>query len=439
MTTPQRKTRVSISLFALTLSSSPVSADITKEVEDALNFYHYGKNGAVKLDLNYRYENVDQDKGTKVAAGKYKGQYPDTANANTARLRAGLLSPTFYGFQGYAEYEGNLAMQEDFNSTRNGLAQFSTVADPEKSELNQLWLSYAGIPDTLVKGGRQRIKLDDDRFIGNVGWRQMETTFDSVLITHNNQQLFGLTVNAGYIGNVQTFTATTENISAPILNVSYKVGDVGTAIGYGYWLDYTERENAEKSSATYGLRFTNYQKPGDSFKLSDNYGLVYTAEWGYQQDYGHGKTAYDANRLNLMGGFTAYNFTVQGAMEQLDGKGVNRTFDTPLGTNHAFQGWADLFLVTPKDGIRDVFATVSSTFDRGEVVLTGVFHNFTDDTGQNQYGKEWDFQATKKFGKHYSLLAKYAYYSSDNSIPAAAGAFTTTDTQKIWLQGNISF
>jgi len=330
-------------------------------------------------------------------------------------------------------------MQEDFNSTRNGLTQFSTVADPEKSELNQLWLSYAGIPDTLVKGGRQRIKLDDDRFIGNVGWRQMETTFDSVLITHNNQQLFGLTVNAGYIGNVQTFTATTENISAPILNVSYKVGDYGTAIGYGYWLDYTERENAEKSSATYGLRFTNYQKPGDSFKLSDNYGLVYTAEWGYQQDYGHGKTAYDANRLNLMGGFTAYNFTVQGAMEQLDGKGVNRTFDTPLGTNHAFQGWADLFLVTPKDGIRDVFATVSSTFDRGEVVLTGVFHNFTDDTGQNQYGKEWDFQATKKFGKHYSLLAKYAYYSSDNSIPAAAGAFTTTDTQKIWLQGNISF
>lgn len=439
MTTPQRKTRVSISLFALTLSSSPVSADITKEVEDALNFYHYGKNGAVKLDLNYRYENVDQDKGTKVAAGKYKGQYPDTANANTARLRAGLLSPTFYGFQGYAEYEGNLAMQEDFNSTRNGLTQFSTVADPEKSELNQLWLSYAGIPDTLIKGGRQRIKLDDDRFIGNVGWRQMETTFDSVLITHNNQQLFGLTVNAGYIGNVQTFTATTENISAPILNVSYKVGDYGTAIGYGYWLDYTERENAEKSSATYGLRFTNYQKPGDSFKLSDNYGLVYTAEWGYQQDYGHGKTAYDANRLNLMGGFTAYNFTVQGAMEQLDGKGINRTFDTPLGTNHAFQGWADLFLVTPKDGIRDVFATVSSTFDRGEVVLTGVFHNFTDDTGQNQYGKEWDFQATKKFGKHYSLLAKYAYYSADNSIPAAPGAYTTTDTQKIWIQGNISF
>ncbi len=120
-----------------------------------------------------------------------------------------------------------------------------------------------------------------------------------------------------------------------------------------------------------------------------------------------------ADRFNLMGGFTAYNFTFQGAMEQLDGKGINKTFDTPLGTNHAFQGWADLFLITPKNGIRDVFGTVIGTLDRGDVILTGVYHDFTDDTGQIHYGKEWDFSALKKFGKHYSVLAKYAYYSAD--------------------------
>lgn len=415
---PLKKTKLPVSLLALVVSGSAL-ASVTQDVEDALNFYHYGKNGAVKIDLNYRYENVDQDRGPQ-----------KTANANTARLRAGLLSPTFHGLQGYAEYEGNLAMQEDFNSTRNGNTGYSTVADPEKSELNQLWLSYAGIPDTVIKGGRQRIKLDDDRFIGNVGWRQMETTFDSVLITHNNQQLFGLTVNAGYIGNVNTFTSTTENIEAPILNISYKVGDYGNLVGYGYWLDYTERENYEKSSQTYGLRMSNFKKPGDSLKLSDNYGVVYTAEWAHQADYGHGTTDYDTDRINLMGGVTAYNFTFQGAVEQLDGKGLNKTFDTPLGTNHAFQGWADLFLVTPRDGIRDVSGAVHSVLDRGDVVLTGVYHDFTDDTGSLHYGKEWDFQATKKFGKHYSLLAKYAYYDADQF---------GTDTQKIWLQGNISF
>lgn len=393
------------------------AVSITQEIEDALNFYHYGDKGAIKLDLNYRWENVDQDIGK-----------PQTANANTARLRLGLLSPKVFDFQGYAEYEGNLAMQEDYNSTRNGNTGYSTIADPDHSELNQLWISYSGVPDTVIKGGRQRIKLDDDRFIGNVGWRQMETTYDSVLITHTNQQLFGLVVNAGYIGNVQTFTATTENINAPILNVNYKMGDYGNLIGYGYWLDYTEKENYEKSSQTYGLRAACCQK--DSIKISENIGLLYTAEWSYQSDYGHGVTKYQTDRINLMAGFTAFNLTFQGAMEQLNGFGANKTFDTPLGTNHAFQGWADLFLTTPKDGIRDVFGTASAAFMQGTLNVTAVYHDFTDDTGSLHYGKEFDAQVVKKFGKHYALLAKYAYYDADQF---------GTDTQKIWLQGNISF
>jgi len=231
----QRTIQNTAAILSLTVAcSSTALAGITQDIEDAFNFYHYGNYGAIKADLNYRYENVDQDQGGV--------PNPKTANANTARLRLGALSPEFYGIQGYAEFEGLWAMQEDYNSTRNGNKTFSTVADPEKTELNQLWLAYSGIPDTVIKGGRQRIKFDDDRFIGNVGWRQLETTFDSVLLTHQNQQIYGLTINAGFIGNVQTFTSTTENIDAPILNVNYKLGDYGNLIAYGYWLDYREKK-----------------------------------------------------------------------------------------------------------------------------------------------------------------------------------------------------
>jgi hypothetical protein len=263
-----------------------------------------------------------------------------------------------------------------------------------------------------------------------VGWRQLQQTFDSVLITHNNQQLFGLTVNAGYIGRAKTITATTEGLTAPILNVNYKLGDYGNMVGYAYWLDFTDPDVYFKSNQSYGIRLTNFQKPGDSFKLSDNYGLVYTAEWSIQSDYQNSPRDYTVNRYNLMGGFTAYNFTFQGAMEQLDGVGQNQAFITPLGTNFAFQGWADQFLVTPNDGIRDVFGTMISTLNRGDITLMGVYHNFYDDTGNIHYGKEWDFRAIKKFGKHYSLLAQYAYYDADQY---------STDTQKIWVQGNINF
>lgn len=400
--------------FSSFLINQSAQADFDKTIEDALKF---GDGGAIKFDANYRWENVDRD------LGKDK-----TANANTIRTRIGVLSPKFYGFQGFAEYEGNHALQADYNDGRGNKPSFSTIADPAQNELNQLWISYSNF-DTVVKGGRQRIKFDDDRFIGNVGWRQMEMTYDSVLLT--NQSLKGLTINAGYIGNIQTILSTTENIDAPILNVNYKLGDYGNLIGYGYWLDYTEKENYAKSSQTYGVRLN-----GATPKLYDHYNLLYTAEWSIQQDYGHQTVDYEASRYNVMGGFNAYFLTFQGAMEQLNGNGT-RSFNTPLGTNHAFQGWADLFLTTPVNGIRDIFATVSGKFLDDSLTVSGVYHDFSDDTGNMHYGDEWNFQAVKKFGKHYSLLVKYAYYNADrNDGYTLAG---NTDTQKIWLQGNISF
>ncbi|MGR8929542.1 MAG: alginate export family protein [Gammaproteobacteria bacterium] len=413
---------ISSGLLAVAGVAAPAQANFTKDIEDALNFYHYGNQGAIKMDLNYRWENVDQDKGTG---------NPKTANANTARLRLGLLSPTFYGFQAYAEYEGLYALQEDYNSTRNGRTQYSTIVDPDMSELNQFWLSYKGIPDTLVTVGRQRIKLDDDRFIGNVGWRQLEMTYDSILFTYKSQDIPGLVINAGYIDSARTIFSTKDSMNTPFLNINYKAGDWGNLIAYGYWLDYRELQNYGKSSQTYGLRFT-----GKSPKFFDTVNAVYTAEWSNQSDYGDNPNDYQADRINLMAGASAYNLTISGAVEQLNGFGRGKSFQTPLGTNHAFQGWADLFLVTPDNGIRDVFATMSYKTMNDSLIITGVFHDFRDDTGGIKYGTEWDFSVLKKFGKHYSLLAKYANFSAE---PFAIDTLKITDTQKFWLQANVSF
>lgn len=404
------------SVICLLFTSSINHADsIDKTIEDALKF---GDGGAIKFDANYRWENVDRDLGTD-----------KTANANTIRTRIGVLSPNFHGFQGFVEYEGTHALQSDYHNNRpDEVSGFSRIADPAYNELDQLWISYASF-NTVIKGGRQRIKLDDDRFIGNVGWRQLETTFDAVLIT--NTSLKNLTVNVGYIGNIKTFLSTTENIDAPILNINYKLGDYGNVVGYGYWLDYREPETAVKSNQTFGIRLN-----GATPKFYEHYSFLYTAEWSIQQDYGHRAIAYEVNRYNVMSGFSAYFLTFQGAMEQLNGNS-NGQFNTPLGTNHAFQGWADLFLTTPVAGIRDIFGTISAKVWDDTLTVSTVYHDYTDDTGNMHYGDEWDFQAVKKFGKHYSVLAKYAYYNANHRDGYAVAG--NTDTQKIWLQGNISF
>jgi hypothetical protein len=388
-----------------------------KAIEKALKFgADDGKYGQIKFDLRYRYEHVDNDGPLQ------------NANANTLRLRAGYLTPQFYGFQGFAEYQGLVAMQEDYNSTRNNLRQYSIVADPQASELDQLWLSYKGIPDTNIIGGRQRIKLDDDRFIGNVGWRQLEQTYDGALIV--NKSIPKLTATAGYIGHVQSFNTTNDAMTSPFVNLNYKVGDYGYAVAYAYFLDYDNPAKYTKSSQSYGLRFDGAKQ------LNEKLGLVYTAEWSTQANYRNNPNNYQVDRFLLNGGFSLFGLTVSGAMEQLNGAGAlgktnalgNNSFQTPLGTNHVFQGWADVFLTTPSAGIRDVYTTISS-----QVVGTNmafVYHDFMDDTGKAHYGDEYDFIVTRKFGPHYQLLAKYAYYNADTFF---------TNTQKIWVQGDISF
>nr|WP_305909526.1 alginate export family protein [Methylomarinum sp. Ch1-1]MDP4522445.1 alginate export family protein [Methylomarinum sp. Ch1-1] len=407
-------------LFISLAATQSVNAGIDQTIEEALRFgqknpQYYGQ---IKFDLNYRYEYADTD-----------DTEPEPAHANTFRLRLGYLTPEILGVQAFAEYENLLAAQNDYRGGGvYGDPNHHVVADPaDRHELNRLWITYKGIPDTVIKGGRQRIKIDDDRFIGNVGWRQMEQTYDAVLVTNDSIQ--DLTINAGYIGRIKNIFSLTDNIDAPIVNINYRMGNLGNAIGYGYWLDYRDDPaNAPKSSQTYGVRFIG------SPKLTQDISLHYTAEYSYQQDYGSNKADFSRDRYHIMGGISVAGITVKGAMEQLDGRDGG-VFSTPLGTNHAFQGWADRFLNAAlyPNGVRDVNATAATSIAGAKLMF--VYHNFKDDTSNFSYGNEYDFLITKKFGKHYALLAKYAYYDGDDDAP---GGFKN-DTQKLWLQANVSF
>ncbi len=407
----------SVGALSLLLTTNLYAADyiINENIEKALQFGHSeGKYGKIKFDLRYRYENDDTINPAK-----------KVGNASTVRLRLGYLSPKFYGFQGYAEYEGLQDIGANtYNSTRNGKGEFETILDPQEHELNQFWLSYNGVPDTLIKVGRQRIKLDNDRFIGNVGWRQMEQTFDAVLIT--NQSLANTTIKAGYITQAQNIRSMVEPMQTPFLNVSYNFKNIGKLTTYGYWMDINGSTpapyNLHASNQTYGISFNGATKITDVIK-----GL-YRAEYAYQEDYGDNPTEYKADYYHLMGGISAFNVTAKVGFEQLDGKGALKTFDTPLATGHAFNGWSDQFLGTPSDGLRDVYTSLGTRIQG--VKLLGVYHEYTDDTGSIDYGNEWNFLVTKKFAKHYSVLAKYAYFQGDN------GRF---DAQNLWLGLGVNY
>ncbi len=106
-----------------------------------------------------------------------------TANGDPIRLRLGYQTPNFAGLQAYAEFLGNISVfLDDYNNTSNGKTEFAVIGDPNEGALNQAWLSFDGIPDTMIKAGRQKLVWDNERFLCPASFRQMEQTMDSVTL-----------------------------------------------------------------------------------------------------------------------------------------------------------------------------------------------------------------------------------------------------------------
>jgi hypothetical protein len=375
--------------------------------------------GKFSLDARYRYESVSQENALKAA------------NAATLRLRFGYETGEFKGFGALLEGEHlSVAGADGYNSTTNKKTAYSIIADPEFTEVNQAYLGYSGLPDTKFKYGRQRIVLDNQRFIGNVGWRQNEQTFDGVTVV--NKSLSATTITAGYIYNVNRvfsdqgkFPATTfantgnAKMKSPILNVSYKGWGEGEILGYCYLLDYADF--AANSTQTWGVRLK-----GDT-ALSAGMKLFYTAEYATQSDYKKNPASYSVDYAFLEAGLAKGAHSVKLGYELLGGNGA-KSFQTPLATLHAFNGWADVFLTTPVNGLQDAYLGAGTTVC--DVKLDAVYHDYRADKGSARYGTEWNLQATRPIAKNYLLGIKYASYNAKTF---------SVDTDKFWLWGEAKF
>ena len=388
-----------------------------EKVHDSLE----GDWGKIFFNLRYRFEHVEQDNNLQ------------TANGDPVRLRLGYLTPKYAGFQAYAEFLGNTSVfLNDYNDNSNGKTQYSVINDPNEATLNQGWHSVTAIPDTDIKAGRQKIDWDNERFICPAAWRQMEQTFDSVTLL--NTSVADLSLRAAYLWNAITTSNEDVNMQSPLVNVKYAFEDIGSISGYGYWLDYDDPDDSGPfeyaySSQTYGLHLNG------SPEVADNLKFLYTAAYAAQSDYGDNPRDFTADYYNVIGGILVPNkdsllSKVSGRIGyEVYGSDNGVSFQTPLGANHRYNGWADLFGKTkPADGLRDLYGALSSTIAGVKIDL--VYHDFKADTGGSDYGTEFDTMLTKTFAKHYTLLASYSYYNADDF---------KTDTQKFWLQLTVNY
>jgi len=394
-------------MAAALLSSANAIADESSSFAEAV------ASGKAGLDLRYRFEMVDQTGVSK------------KAKASTLRTRLNYATGGYYGMSAFVELDDVSVVGSTQYNDATGLpsakTEYPVVADPTGTEVNQAYLSYAGLADTTIKYGRQRLILDNARFIGNVGWRQNEQTYDAVTLV--NKSLPATTVVYGYVNNVNRIFGEDSakgdiDTHAHLINLSYGGLTAGKLSVYGYLLDLVNASTA--STKTLGARF------GGGTPVSADVKALYTVEYAQQSDYKGGAATIDATYTLAEVGAAAYGVTAKLGRESLGGDGVYG-FSTPLATLHAFNGWADKFLATPASGLIDTYLNVSGKVSG--VKLMAVYHDFKADSGGASYGSEADLLAAKKFGK-YTLLAKYAAYSADT---------VATDTNKFWLMGQASF
>jgi hypothetical protein len=367
------------------------------------------RNGEFHFVPRYRYEYNDED-GT-----------PKLGKSSTLRSRLNYRTPAARGWTAFLEIDDVRSVGPDlYNSTRNGRLDRPLVPDPEGTELNQALLSYADERYSLTLG-RQRLALDDQRFIGPSSWRQNEQTLDAVT---GRARFSWAEFLYSYVDNVNR-TVGPDRGSPPgdlrsdshLLNARFILGPLGSLTTFAYLFDF---ENApELSTNTYGAMWNG------SFAVGRSLSLVYSLSFAHQEDATNNLNNLTAQFGQLQLGLRYRGWTAQIGRDALTGKRnqLNASFQNALGTLHGRQGFADKFTTTPAQGLIDDYVSLNGTWRNLNVLVT--VHRFAAEASDQDYGHELDVSVTYRVATRYDVLLKLADYSSDGF---------STDTGKMWLQ-----
>lgn len=381
-------------------------------------------------------------------------EYADQRNLQESHLlsirpRFGFTTAAYHGLQGMIEAENLTAITDDdlYNAAgSNGQPGRTVIADPATTELNQAWLSYANF-DSVLKAGRQRIVFDNSRWVGDVIWRQNQQTYDAARL--DNASIPDLNLSYSYVwhvnrifGDVSGLPAANEDYDSEshLIRAEYAGFKWAKLVAYAYLLNFEHTAPAirNNSSATYG----GYAQGTWTWDQEKNGKLNYRAEFAWQTDYGNSTLDYSAPFLagELTGDYS--RFTLGAGYERL-GTDNNQSLRMPFSTLHAFAGWADVFLTAPapSDGLQDLYAVAVVKLPY-EIPLRAFWHQFYSAKGGADYGHELDVVVSRKFGKHFTALVKYAHYEGGDAVqfaapPAAAAA--AFDKDVFWAQVEFNF
>lgn len=369
-----------------------------------------------------------------------------SAQANTLRFALGYTTQAWNGLSASAQFEGIYDLGGsaynhplDADPTRPTILDYTT-----SNELQQAWLAFAPAygHGLSAKLGRQEISFDNQRWVGNVAWRQDWQSFDAARVDFSPKDGALSTVSATYahLAKVRRIFPDdamqgVAHTNAHLLNATWKACPYLSLTGYAYLLDFESGAiGSALSTSTVGIRAAGV------YAFSDPWKVLYTAEFAQQSDYADNSVDIDQSYLLGEVGIGWKSLALSVGYEVLGGDSteVGNVVNTPLATAHAHNGWADIFAGgTPAGGLEDLYIKAGGAVPqvKGLTVLA-FYHIFTANDGafaSQDYGTELGLLVEYRcvtIDPALLLGVKYASYSADD---------LGVDTEKVWLYTQYAF
>jgi len=391
--------------------------------------------GDLDVQLRYRYQFADDE------------AFSDNAHASTIRALVKYETKPVHGVSLVGEVRSvqRLGGGDLFNDTINGNTTRPVIADPDAFEVDQAFISFDNIlPDTDLTVGRRKIALNNQRFISTLPFRQNANSFDGVVI--ENQSLPNTYLHYSYSNHFnRAFTDDSpvgnfDEADIHLIHGEHVVDERLKLVGYGYLLGIEEDSFAGASNLatdTYGVNAKG------KFALANKAAFHYDVEYANQTDNSENSRDFDLDYYRIQPGISYGPLRVNVGYEVLEGNGV-QGFTTPLALLHAFNGFADIFVGTPPDGLEDAYINATYKMKKSGFTVGGydvfgntsfhaAYHDFSAENSGTDYGTEFDASIKKKITPNLTLAMEYAHYNADFDGPVTpASARFTRDTDQFW-------
>jgi hypothetical protein len=357
----------------------------------------------------------------RIAAGVDGADDVRRASANagvTLRSELGWESGSWGGVTAHVAYDDLYARAQRYETgggmtgpqagTRLGLPQLPRAA----GVANLAWRNGG----TQVVVGRQRLALAGERYVGVVGWRPGEQTYDGVRLSRqlSSNAQFSYAFVAGI--NVPERAdrgqpALRQRGNFHLFDGTLDAGRLGRLTGFAYRLSFDERRPAPgvatapavDPGATWGVEWKQELKLGPRRPLP----LALSYATASRDDAARGP--YAARYLQLDAGLFVPGTRLKvgrGTLERDPARAGLDPRSTPLAQWYAADGWAGRFGMGGVPSLEDTWALLSTRV-AGTTVEVGR-HDYRGAADGRGDGEEWNTTLSRRLARWIQVQARYA-------------------------------